>query len=64
MEALREYMTKHELTQAQLAKMFDVSQPTVSDWLAGNITPSPRKLLTISKKTGLTVDRLLKGAAH
>lgn len=62
MEALREFMTKRGLTQSSLAKMLDVSQPTVSDWINGNIKPSADRLIHISKKTGLSVDRLLKGA--
>ena len=64
MEALREYMAERGLTQADIAKLFNVSQPTVSDWLSGNITPSAKRLLRISKQTGLSVDRLLKGPAH
>lgn len=57
-------MTERGLTQSDLAKLFDVSQPTISDWLAGNLTPRPRHLLKISKRTGLSVDELLKGSAH
>lgn len=64
MERLRAYMTENGLTQAAMAKRFAVSQPTISDWLNGNITPSAKKLLLISKKTGITVDELLKGPTH
>jgi len=63
-EALREFMTERGLTQADLAKMFKVSQATVSDYLAGRITPRKKRLLMISEKTGLSVDTLLKGPAH
>ena len=64
MERLREYMTSSGLTQAELARRLGVSQPTVSDWLSGNIKPTVRRLLTISKKTGISVDELLKGSPH
>ena len=64
MDRLREYMTNRGLTQAELAALLGVSQPTVSDWLNGNALPSTKKLLKISKKIGLSVDELLKGAPH
>jgi transcriptional regulator with XRE-family HTH domain len=49
------------LTQSALAQMLDVSQPTVSDWINGNIKPSADRLIKISARTGLSVDELLKG---
>lgn len=64
MDRLREYMQERGLTQYELAKILDVSQPTVSDWLNGNFTPSAKRLLHISKRTGLSVDELLKGKPH
>lgn len=64
MERLREYMEERGLTQGELAKLLDVSQPTVSDWINGHMAPSASRLLKISKKTGLSVDELLKGKPH
>jgi transcriptional regulator with XRE-family HTH domain len=57
-------MNERELTQGELAKLLGVSQPTVSDWLNGNFTPTAKRLLHISKRTGLSVDELLKGKPH
>jgi transcriptional regulator with XRE-family HTH domain len=57
-------MAEQGLTQAQLASRLGVSQPTVSDWLNGIIKPTAKRLLKISKKTGLSVDELLKGSTH
>jgi transcriptional regulator with XRE-family HTH domain len=64
MEGLREYMQARELTQAELATQLGVSQPTVSDWLNGKTKPTAGRLLKISKKTGVSVDELLKGPRH
>lgn len=61
MDQLRTYMERKGITQAQLAELIGVSQPTVCEWLSGRSTPSTRRLITISKKTGLSVDQLLKG---
>lgn len=60
MDALREYMRERDLTQGALAKLLDVSQPTVCDYLSGKIRPSADMLLEISQCTGLSVDELLK----
>lgn len=64
MDRLREYMEQHGLTQYELAKRLGVSQPTVCDWINGNFTPTAKRLLLISKRTGLSVDELLKGTPH
>lgn len=61
MERLREYMTEKGLTQAQLAAALKKSQPTISDWLSGNIKPSADSLVELSEYTGLSVDELLVG---
>jgi transcriptional regulator with XRE-family HTH domain len=54
-------MQERGLTQAALAKLLDVSQPTVSDWINGNTRPTVDRLIEISERTGLSVDELLKG---
>jgi transcriptional regulator with XRE-family HTH domain len=59
MELLRHWLTETGKTQAQFADDLGVSQPTVSDWLNGHMLPSAGKLLDISKRTGISVDRLL-----
>lgn len=63
MDRLREYMSDQGLTQSELAKRFEVSQATISDWLSGKTMPKPSRLVTISRKTGISVDALL-GATH
>lgn len=64
MERLREYMEERGLTQKQLAALLGVEQPTISDWINGKMTPTAKRLLVISKRTGLSVDELLKGSPH
>jgi transcriptional regulator with XRE-family HTH domain len=54
-------MEERGLTQAALAKLLDVSQPTVSDWINGNMKPTADTLLDLSAKTGISIDELLRG---
>lgn len=63
MQALRDYLAKHELTQQQFADRIGVKQPTVWEWLNGHSTPSTRNLRLISDETGLSVDELLQESA-
>lgn len=60
---LREHLKESGETQIEFAKRIGVSQPTVCDWLSGKITPSVENLITISSKTGLSLDYLAKGAS-
>jgi transcriptional regulator with XRE-family HTH domain len=63
MERLRTWLTEADKTQAQFAKEMGVSQPTVSDWLNGRISPTAGKLRKISEHTGLSIDDLLAAPA-
>ena len=59
MEKLRAYMVKHEISQAQLAELIGVKQPSVWEWLNGESMPRSDNLRKISEVTGLSVDELL-----
>lgn len=59
MKRLAEYLEDTETTQAQLAKALDVSQPTVSDWITGEKSPSIDNLRRIAQYTGISADELL-----
>lgn len=58
MPVLRAYLEEHRLTQVEFAEQIGVSQPTVCDVINGKSMPSTRLLLAISKKTGLSLDKL------
>lgn len=47
------------MTQAELARRCDVSQPTICDIENGRQLPSVELLKRISKVTGLSADKLL-----
>jgi transcriptional regulator with XRE-family HTH domain len=59
MEALRQYLQDHRITQAAFAADLKVSQPTVCGWLNGEQFPSGQNLRLISQRTGISIDRLL-----
>jgi transcriptional regulator with XRE-family HTH domain len=59
MDALRQYLHQHNITQSAFAAEMGVSQPTVSGWLSGEQFPTGRRLKEISNKTGVPIDRLL-----
>ena len=52
-------MEANEISQAELARRVNVSQPTVWEWLNGKSAPRASKLLELSRETGLSVDELL-----
>jgi transcriptional regulator with XRE-family HTH domain len=60
MDALREYMQREGISQAELARRVGVQQPTVWEWLHGKSRPRAKHLVVLSEKTGLSVDDLLK----
>lgn len=41
-EVLRQYRAEHRLTQAELAKKLQVSQPTINAWEAGKSKPTEK----------------------
>ena len=59
MERLQQYLKDSEMTQAQLAAAIGVSQPTISDWINGHMSPSFDRLIVISRVTGLSLDELV-----
>ena len=54
MEKLKTYLRAKKITQSKFAELMVVSQPTVSDWIAGKSLPSLEKAIKI--------ERLTKGA--
>jgi len=61
--ALQEWLEETGTTQVQLAREIQVSQPTISDWVNGNITPSVDNLVRLSGVTGISIERLVREAA-
>ena len=51
--------TKAGLSQAAVAEELGISAASVSYWESGKTMPDPRKLPTIAKLYGCTVDELL-----
>ena len=49
----------HGLTETQLAIELDVSQPTVSYWLRGQVNPAPENLNKLSNRFNLPLERFL-----
>lgn len=59
MDRLRTWLAANSVTQSAFAKDMDVSQPTVSDWLAGRMTPTVPNLKKMAELTGMSIDELL-----
>jgi transcriptional regulator with XRE-family HTH domain len=59
MRNLIKHMKSRGITQVELARMMNVSQPTVWAWIHGRKTPTPDNLIRLADLTGLTVDALL-----
>ncbi|MDE5729113.1 MAG: helix-turn-helix domain-containing protein [Clostridia bacterium] len=51
-------MAENNLSQEKLAKILDVNQTTVSQWLLGNKKPSYDSILMIYQKFGVTPNEL------
>lgn len=64
MKRLRAWLENTETTQKEFGELVGVKQSTVSDWLTGDTVPTPRKLLDISKKTSIPIEKLLQDCAH
>jgi transcriptional regulator with XRE-family HTH domain len=60
MELLAKYLKDTQTSQAVLAQILGVSQPTISDWIRGEKAPSAENLKLIAQKTGLSIDDLLE----
>jgi transcriptional regulator with XRE-family HTH domain len=59
MKSLRKHMKKARLSQSELARRVEVSQPTIWAWLNGRKSPTVDNLVRLSNVTGLSVDELL-----
>jgi transcriptional regulator with XRE-family HTH domain len=59
MEALKTYRERTGMSQAELARLCEVSQPTICDIENGKHSPSLDLLKRISKVTGLSPNKLL-----
>lgn len=60
MQALIDYLNENELTQVSLAKKLGVNQGQLNSWLKGRRSPSAANLKRISKKTGISLERLVE----
>lgn len=56
---LKEERLKKGLTQVDLAKIFNVSKQTVSNWESGKRTPDAETIQTLADFYGVSVDYLL-----
>jgi len=59
MKALDSYLKSTKTSQAEFARRVGVSQPTISDLIRGQHSPSVDLLKRIAKKTGLSLDQLV-----
>jgi len=59
MQALRQWMTEHEKSQAWVAEQCGVKQPTVWAWLSGDGHPTVDNLKKLSALTSLSIDHLV-----
>jgi len=59
MQALKSYRERAGISQAELARRCEVSQPTICDIENGRHMPSVELLKRISKVTRLSADKLL-----
>ena len=57
-EIIKQLMTDNGLSQEGLAKLLDVNQTTISQWLLGNKKPSYDSILMIYQKFGVTPNEL------
>lgn len=58
-EIIKEILVENSLSQDGLAKILDVSQKAVSNWLNGVDTPKASSILLIYHNFGITPNELL-----
>lgn len=59
-ENLKRYRTQKGLTQRQLAKMINVSQPIICEWETNQKYPLLDKVYDVAKALDIEVEELLK----
>lgn len=64
MSKLKKYLEAADMTQAEFATAVGVSQPTVSDWVNGEMSPSLGNLVALSEITGIALDELVRDFAR
>jgi transcriptional regulator with XRE-family HTH domain len=58
-ERLKQLRTEKNLSQAQLAKEIDVTQPAIAYWETGKKIPNAQAIITLAQYFGVTTDYLL-----
>lgn len=58
-EIIKNILEENRLSQEKLAKILEVSQKAISNWLNGNDTPKASSMLLIYKNFGITPNQLL-----
>lgn len=58
-EIIREILTENNLSQDQLAKILNVSQKAISNWVNGVDTPKGSSMLLIYEKFNITPNEIL-----
>ena len=61
---LRDHLARGGGSQRDLAMRLDISQATLSNWIAGKRAPRVEQAAKIAKVLGVSVDSLLKAAAR
>ena len=56
---LKELRTKRNLSQSELAKYVNISQPAINHWELGKRTPNATAIITLANYFGVTTDYLL-----
>ena len=59
MKRLNTWMRKNRISQSELARRLDVTQPSVWAWCHGVKQPTAANLIALRKEPGLSVDELL-----
>lgn len=58
-DIIKEIMITNNLSQEKLAKVLNVSQKTISNWINENDTPKASSILLIYENFGITPNELL-----
>jgi transcriptional regulator with XRE-family HTH domain len=61
MEAIRIYLANERMTQVELARRAGMSPAQLNHYIHNRRLPGARTLVKLSRATGLSLDRLVKG---